>query len=112
MSKSVALKKYLDDAPGDFYFEAMTGIIEDAKIDIHSINEPKEFVKQLQDNAFVNKESLETEAELFIEETNSKPKKAASLLEIGTTIRQQLITHPRFVSHAIGFFESEKEHSY
>lgn len=108
MDASSLLKKYLNDATGDFYFETVTGIIEAAKIDVDSINDPKEFVKQLIDNAFVDQKSLEIEAELFIEETNIKPKKSTTLSEIGTTIRQQIIQHPQFVSHAIGFFESVK----
>lgn len=81
MAASSVLKKYLDDTTGDFYFETVTGIVDDAKIDVHSTNDPKEFVKQLKDNAFVNKKSLETEAELI------KPKKSTSLSEIGTTLQ-------------------------
>lgn len=107
MSASAVLKKYLDDETGDYYFNTILQIFEDAEIDLDSLDHPEEFVKLLQDNAFINKESLIIQAEVFAEDTGLKPKKD-SLLEIGTMLRQQEILHPKFISHAIGYFEEEK----
>lgn len=105
---SKVLNKYLDDVPGDFYVETVVEIVESGEIDIDLIDDPNDFVKRLRESAFVNKESLENEAEVFIEETNVRPKKSVSLLEMGTLIRERVIEHPEFVSHAIGYFESLK----
>ena len=108
MAIASEISKYLDDAMGDFYVETVTEIVESGQIDVKSINDPNGFVKRLRESAFVNEDSLENEAELFIEETNMRLKKSLSLLELGRNIRERLIEHPEFVSHAIGFFDSLK----